>query len=50
MGSYMPTSHIKLSFDVDNLFDRTYYPSSYARLWVGPGAPRSYTARAEYRF
>jgi iron complex outermembrane receptor protein len=50
MGSYAPTESIKLSFDVTNVFDRTYYPSSYARLWVGPGAPRSYTVRAEYEF
>jgi iron complex outermembrane receptor protein len=50
MGSYAPTEHIKLSVDVTNLFDRKYYPSSYARLWVGPGAPRAYMARAAYRF
>jgi len=50
MGSYAPTESIKLSFDVTNVFDRTYYPSSYARLWVGPGAPRSYNVRAEYKF
>jgi iron complex outermembrane receptor protein len=50
MGYYQPTEHLKFSVDVDNLFDRTYYPSSYARYWVGAGAPRSYSARAEYRF
>jgi iron complex outermembrane receptor protein len=50
MGSYIPTEHLTFSVDVDNLFDRTYYPSSYARYWVGPGAPRSYTVRAEYGF
>jgi iron complex outermembrane receptor protein len=49
-GSYAPNDTLKFSLDVDNLFDKTYYPSSYARLWVGAGAPRNYTVRAEYKF
>lgn len=49
-GSYAPTESLKITVDVDNLFDKEYYASSYARLWVAPGTPRSYTIRAQYRF
>ena len=34
-------SRLRLSLDVDNLFDRTYYPNSYQSTWVTPGAARS---------
>ncbi|WP_374586272.1 TonB-dependent siderophore receptor [Pseudoduganella sp.] len=32
---------LRLSLDVDNLFDKTYYTSSYQRTWVAPGSPRA---------
>lgn len=32
---------LRLSLDIDNLFDKTYYTSSYQRTWVAPGAPRA---------
>jgi len=32
---------LRLSLDVDNLFDRTYYTSSSQATWVSPGAARS---------
>lgn len=32
---------LRLTLDVDNLFDQTYYTGSYSRLWVTPGAPRT---------
>ncbi len=38
------TPRVRLSLDIDNLFDRTYYTSSYQRTWVAPGAPRTVTA------
>lgn len=40
----------RLSLDVDNLFDRTYYTSSYSQLWVAPGAARSVSVGAQYKF
>ena len=49
-GSYAPTEHLKLMVDVDNLLDEEYYASSYARLWVAPGASRTYTVRGLYSF
>lgn len=50
IASYSPTEQLKFAVDVDNVFDETYYPSSYARLWVGAGAPRVYTFRTVYEF
>ncbi len=32
---------VRVSLDVDNLFDTTYYTSSYSRVWVAPGSSRS---------
>ena len=49
-ASYAPTEHLKLAVDVDNLLDENYYASSYARLWVAPGASRAYTFRGLYSF
>ena len=50
ISSYSPTDKLKLSFNIDNLFDKTYYPSSYARLWVMPGQGRTYTGTVQYKF
>ena len=41
---------LRLAVDVANLFDRHYYPSSYSRVWVTPGAPRQAMARLRYAF
>ncbi len=49
-ASYEPTEQMKLSVDVNNLFDKRYYASSYARLWVAPGTPRTVTGRVSYNF
>ncbi len=49
-AAYEPLEGLKLSFDVNNLFDKTYYASSYSTLWVAPGTPRTYTLRASYAF
>jgi len=48
--SYEPSEKIRLNFDVTNLFDTTYYASSYARLWVQPGTPRTFTGRVSVSF
>ncbi len=40
----------KLSADVNNLFDKKYYASSYAALWIQPGMPRSFTIRGTFNF
>ncbi|MEO8721972.1 MAG: TonB-dependent siderophore receptor [Sphingobium sp.] len=50
LGSFNITDQIKLSADVNNLFNKKYYASSYAALWIQPGTPRSFTVRASFNF
>lgn len=50
LATYEVTDALSVTFNVNNLFDETYYASSYAQLWVAPGAPRTYKASATYRF
>jgi iron complex outermembrane receptor protein len=35
---------------VDNLFDKTYYASSYSRVWVTPGTARTITVGLQAKF
>ena len=41
---------LRLSLDVDNLFDTSYYTSSYSRVWVTPGSARSATLGLQAKF
>lgn len=41
---------LRVSLDVDNLFDKTYYHSAYNRVWVMPGSPRQVTVGVQYKF
>ncbi|AOF95062.1 TonB-dependent siderophore receptor [Sphingobium sp. RAC03] len=50
LGSVTINDQFKLSANVDNLFDKKYYASSYAALWVQPGVPRSFTIRGTFTF
>ncbi len=50
MASYSPTAKLHLALNVENLFNRSYYASSYNQLWVAPGAERTLTLNAHYRF
>ncbi|WP_311222401.1 MULTISPECIES: TonB-dependent siderophore receptor [unclassified Acidovorax] len=44
------TPALRLTLDVDNVFDRTHYTSSYSRVWVTPGAERTVTVGLQARF
>lgn len=44
------TPTLRVSLDVDNLTDRTYYTSSFSRVWVTPGAPRNATLGVQAKF
>jgi iron complex outermembrane recepter protein len=50
MAAYEPGDKFKLTAYVSNVFDKVYYPSSYSRFWVAPGAPRSFTLAASFKF
>lgn len=44
------TPTLRLTLDVDNLFDRTHYTSGYSRVWVTPGSDRHITVGLQARF
>lgn len=44
------TPQMKLSLDVNNLFDKRYYASSYNSLWIMPGDGRSATLALNVKF
>jgi len=48
--SYEPTKNVRIGVDVTNLFDVTWYASSYSQFWVAPGAPRTITGRVSFNF
>ena len=50
VASYDVTEKVQIWAEVNNLFDKVYYPNSYAQLWVNPGTPRTFTARGTYKF
>ncbi len=41
---------LRVTLDVDNVFDTTYYSSAYSRVWVTPGAPRTVTLGLQAKF
>jgi iron complex outermembrane receptor protein len=41
---------MRLTLDVDNVFDTTFYTSSFSRVWITPGTPRMVTAGLQGRF
>lgn len=50
MGYWRFSPNLRLSLDVDNLFDRSHYTSSFSRLWVTPGTARTVTAGLQAKF
>jgi iron complex outermembrane receptor protein len=44
------TPRVRLTMNVDNLFNATYYSSSYSRVWVAPGTPRAVTVALQAKF
>ena len=46
VASYAPSKKLKFTLNIENLLDKDYYPSSYAREWVAPGTPRMVTLTA----
>lgn len=41
---------LRLSLDVENLFDKTYYTSSFQRTWVSVGNPRTVVLGLQAKF
>lgn len=49
-ASYEPSDNVRVGVDVTNLFDVTWYASSYSQYWVQPGTPRTITGRVTFSF
>ncbi|MCE7796295.1 TonB-dependent receptor [Sphingobium sufflavum] len=50
IGSVDVTDNLRISGNVDNLFNVRWFANSYSALWTFPGAPRSFSVRANYKF
>jgi iron complex outermembrane receptor protein len=50
LSSYSPNKRARISLNVDNLFNKTYYASSYSQVWVAPGTARTITLNLQYKF
>lgn len=50
MAYWKPSDTLRFSLDIDNLFDKTYYASSYDVYWITPGNPRTITLGMQTRF
>jgi len=50
ISSYAPNQRVRISLNIDNLFDKTYYASAYSQVWVNPGAERTATLNLHYKF
>ena len=43
-------STLRVSLDIDNLFNRSFYTGSYSRVWVAPGNERNLTLGVQLKF
>lgn len=50
ISSYQWGRQLRLALDIDNLFDKEFYTSSYSQAWVFPGNGRKATLSAQYKF
>lgn len=50
ISSYSPNKKLRISLNVENLFDREYYASSYSQVWVAPGTERTIVLNVNYKF
>jgi iron complex outermembrane receptor protein len=50
VANWRVSATLRATLDVDNLFDTTHYTSSYSRVWITPGAPRTVTLGLQAKF
>ena len=49
-GNVQITPMVRVTLDVDNVFNTDHYTSSFSRVWVTPGASRTITLGAQFKF
>jgi iron complex outermembrane receptor protein len=50
ISSYAPNKKTRVSLNVDNLFNKRYYASSYSQVWVAPGTDRTVSLNVRHTF
>jgi iron complex outermembrane receptor protein len=50
ISSYAPSKKTRVSLNVDNLFNKQYYASSYSQVWVMPGTERTVSLNLRHTF
>ncbi|NHZ63106.1 TonB-dependent siderophore receptor [Massilia genomosp. 1] len=50
VAAWTPYRKLRIALNIDNLFDKAYYTSSYNQVWVAPGTGRAATLTASYSF
>jgi len=50
ISSWSPSKNLRLSLNIDNLFNKRYYASSFSQVWVAPGPARTITLNLNYKF
>jgi iron complex outermembrane recepter protein len=50
VAAYTPYRKLRIALNIDNLFNKAYYASSYNQVWVAPGTSRNATLTASYSF
>ena len=50
ISSYAPSKKTSISLNVDNLFNKNYYASSYSKVWVMPGTSRTVSLNIRHSF
>ncbi len=50
ISSYSPNKKVRIALNVDNLFNKKYYASSYSQVWVSPGTERTISLNLNYKF
>lgn len=50
ISSWSPSKNLRLSLNIDNLFNKRYYGSSFNQVWVAPGPARTITLNLNYKF
>jgi len=49
VSSWEVNKNLRVSFNIDNVFNKVHYVNSYSQLWVSPGSPRKFTLGVTYR-
>jgi iron complex outermembrane receptor protein len=47
---YEPNSKFRYQFNLNNVFDKTYYVESYNEMWIQPGDPINASLSVQWRF